>query len=273
MPFFEGVTGPVYFRHWRVSNCDAVVAFLHGYGEHSGLYHRLGHELNRANVDLVALDQIGHGLSTGERAVIDSFDDLVENGQRLTDLAAATAPGAPVFVMGHSLGAITAALTVMEHPDRYAGAILTGSLLSPVPWVLDLVAAGDDATFELELADLSSEPQYLDEVENDPLGFTTDAGARTLARIIPPAWDLIARGFARVALPVLFIQGELDVLGPVETARSWASRLANARIVVFEGQRHDILNESVHADVAREIVSFIASNASPAGRSESTPTS
>ena len=187
MPFFEGATDRVYFRHWRVSNPDAVIVFLHGYGEHSGLYHRFAHAVNAANTDLFALDEIGHGLTGGERAVIDSCDDLVENALRLTVLAAIAYPGVPVFVRGHSLGAVAAALTIARRPDRYAGAILTGSLLSPVPRVLDLVAAGERATFELELSDLSSEPQYLDELGNDPLGFSTDPGAKSLARILPPA--------------------------------------------------------------------------------------
>lgn len=56
-----------------------------------------------------------------------------------------------------------------------------------------------------------------------------------------------------------FLHGELDVLGQAEIARSWASRLAKEKIVVFEGQQHDILNESVHADVAKEIIAFVES--------------
>jgi len=169
-------------------------------------------------------------------------------------------PGVPVFLIGHSIGAIAAALAIMEDPTSFTGAVLTGSLLSPVPWVLNLVQAGDDATFELELSMLSSDPLYLDEIENDQLAFSTDEGAKSLARIIPPAWEAIAHGFGDVELPILFLQGEVDVLGPVGIARSWANRLAKAKMVVFEGQQHDILNESVHANVAKEIIAFVESH-------------
>lgn len=260
MPYFDGAKGRVYFKRWRSGHTDAVIVFLHGYGEHSGFYHRLGNVLNHANIELFALDQIGHGLSEGERAVIASFDDLVANGRRLTEIAVSSVPGVPVFLMGHSIGAIAATLAIMEDSTTFAGAVLTGSLLSPVPWVLDLVEAGDDATFELELSMLSSDPLYLDEIENDQLAFSTDEGAKSLARIIPPAWEAIAHGFGDVELPILFLQGEFDVLGPVEIARSWANRLAKAKMVVFEGQQHDILNESVHADVAKEIIAFVESH-------------
>ncbi len=41
------------------------VIFLHGFGEHTGLYHRYGFALNAAGIDLWAVDQFGHGLSPG----------------------------------------------------------------------------------------------------------------------------------------------------------------------------------------------------------------
>jgi alpha-beta hydrolase superfamily lysophospholipase len=85
MPYLGGTACRVYFRAWRArAPRSAAVVFLHGFGEQSGLYHRLGNALAVAGIDLWALDEIGHGLSEGERAVIGSIDDLVENGYRLT---------------------------------------------------------------------------------------------------------------------------------------------------------------------------------------------
>ena len=87
MPTFDGVTGRVYFKAWRVpAPRAAAVVFLHGFGEHSGLYHRLGHALNGAGIELWALDEIGHGLTEGDRAVIGSIDDLVEKIRRKADV-------------------------------------------------------------------------------------------------------------------------------------------------------------------------------------------
>lgn len=99
----------------------AAIVFLHGFGEHSGLYHRLGNTLNRTGIELWALDEIGHGLTEGDRAVIRSIDDLVENGRRLTALAEAVQPGTPVWLAGHSLGSAAAAVSAARDPGRYAG--------------------------------------------------------------------------------------------------------------------------------------------------------
>jgi alpha-beta hydrolase superfamily lysophospholipase len=57
----------VYFKAWRVpAPRTAAVVLLHGFGEHSGLDHRLGNTLNTSGIELWALDEIGHGLSDGE---------------------------------------------------------------------------------------------------------------------------------------------------------------------------------------------------------------
>ena len=94
MPTFGGVTGRVYYKAWRVPvPRAAAVVFLHGFGEHSGLYHRLGYALNDAGIELWALDEIGHGLTEGDRAIIRSIDHLVQNGRQLAALAEAVQIG------------------------------------------------------------------------------------------------------------------------------------------------------------------------------------
>ena len=189
MPFFDGVSGHVYYKAWRVGSPRvAAVVFLHGFGEHSGLYHRLGNALAAAGIELWALDEIGHGLTEGDRAVIGSIDDLVENGARLTALAEEADPDSPLFLAGHSLGGVAAAVSVARDPAAFEGLILSGTPLSPLDWVLEL-GQGDGEVLALDTADLSSDPFYLDELENDPLAFTSAAGATTLAAVLPPAWE------------------------------------------------------------------------------------
>jgi alpha-beta hydrolase superfamily lysophospholipase len=180
MPTFDGATGRVYYKAWRVpAPRTAAMVFLHGFGEHSGLYHRLGNTLNRAGIELWALDEIGHGLTEG-----------------------------------------------------------------------------DAAELALDASDLSSDPFYLDELAYDPLAFTSAAGGRSLATVLPAAWAELD-GFAQVPLPVLFVHGSDDPVIPVTQARDWAGRLKRARLAEFAGARHDILNETVHQQVAAAITEFI----------------
>jgi alpha-beta hydrolase superfamily lysophospholipase len=257
MPTFDGVTGRVYYKAWRVAGRPAaVVVFLHGFGEHSGLYHRFGNALNAAGIELWALDEIGHGLTEGERAVIESVGDLVENGRRLTALAEAAHPGAPVWLAGHSLGSAAAAVSAVRDPGRYTGLILSGAALSPLDWVAAL-GDGADSGLDLDPADLSGDPFYLDELAYDPLAFTSAAGAGSIAAVLTEAWAELADGFAQVQLPVLLVHGADDPVVPAADARRWATRLKRGQLAEFAGARHDILNETVHAAVAAAITEFI----------------
>lgn len=261
MPTFDGAVGRVYYKAWRVPEPRAAaVVFLHGFGEHSGLYHRLGNTLNWARIELWALDEIGHGLTEGERAVIRSVDDLVENGRRLTALAEAVTPETPVWLAGHSLGAAVAAVSAVREPGRYAGLILSGAPLSPLDWVLGL-SAGDE--LDLDPADLSNDPFYLDELAHDPLAFTSAAGASSIAAVLSQAWDELGAGLAQVPLPVLLVHGEEDPVVPVAHAREWAGRLKKARLAEFAGARHDVLNETAHRAVAASVAEFVLAGGEP----------
>jgi alpha-beta hydrolase superfamily lysophospholipase len=257
MPYFDGVTGRVYYRAWRAPAPRlAAVVFLHGFGEHSGLYHRLGDALTGAGIDLWALDEIGHGLTEGDRAVIQSIDDLVHNGRRLVALAEAAEPDSPLFLAGHSLGAAAAAVSASRDPSPYRGLILSGAAISPLDWVTELASGGELA---LELDQLSADPFYRDELENDPLAFTSAAGAQSLLATLPPAWDELAASFALVSLPVLFVHGGDDPVVPVDVPRDWSAQIPGARLAEFPGARHDILNETVHREVATAITGFVRS--------------
>ena len=46
MPFFDGARGRVFYRSWITDDAGAAVVFLHGFGEHSGLYERYASALN-----------------------------------------------------------------------------------------------------------------------------------------------------------------------------------------------------------------------------------
>ncbi|MDZ7915626.1 MAG: alpha/beta fold hydrolase [Rhodococcus sp. (in: high G+C Gram-positive bacteria)] len=129
MPFFDGRTGQVYFRHWPAAG-GAVptvsLVFLHGLGQHSGQYHRFAGAMTASGIDVWAIDHTGHGLSEGDPGVGAPLSDLAADAAALADIALAELPEVPQAVMGHSLGAVTA-LTMLAHRDHdFASAVLCG---------------------------------------------------------------------------------------------------------------------------------------------------
>lgn len=154
MPFFDGAQGRIFYRHWPTNTTPtAALILLHGFGEHSGLYHRYAAELAAHGVELWALDQQGRGLSDGERGDVGSYDAVVHNARALTDLAAARSPELPLAISGHSLGSLGALFAALDQPSRYSSVVISGAPLSPLPWLSSVTEAG--GSFELDLDALS----------------------------------------------------------------------------------------------------------------------
>jgi alpha-beta hydrolase superfamily lysophospholipase len=251
MPFFDTDSGPVYYRHWAAAEPRAVVVFLHGFGEHTGLYHRYGFALNAAGIDLWAADQIGHGLSPGNRGDFGSIAVSSAIADTLTGLAETARPGLPLVAQGHSFGAVVTLFRLVEHPDRYRAGVVSGAPLAPIPELFDANSA-----FDIDPAWLSADPFYLDAMENDPLAFVEADGA-ALARELDWAWDRFGSTLPKLAVPTLAVHGGTDRIGQVGAVRAWAEQLDSLQLNEFPHGGHDILNETVHREVAAAIVDFV----------------
>lgn len=254
MPFFDGATGRVYYRHWSVPDPRAALVFLHGFGEHTGLYHRYAAEIGVHGIDLWALDEIGHGLTDGERGQFGSFDNLVSNARTLTSLARET--GVPLVVGGHSLGSLVAVLAALHEPSAYAGVVVSGAPLSPLAWLRE-AADPPGATLDLDPATLSSDPFYLDQLETDPLAFTSGDVVAVLAAAFPAVWERLDAELPGLRVPLLAVHGERDEVAPLDGVARWRDRLPGLRVEVIDGAGHDVLNEVAHQRVADTVASFV----------------
>lgn len=251
MPFIEHNGQRAYYRHWATADPRAAVIFLHGFGEHTGLYHRYGFALNAAGIDLWAVDQFGHGLSPGPRGNFGTIEDSSALADSLIELAEQANPGIPLVAQGHSFGSIVTLFRLLQQPDRYRAGVISGAPLVPVPELLDT-----DTSLELDPGWLSSDPFYVDSLENDPLAFV-EADSVPLARELDRAWDRFGAELPTLTVPTLAIHGENDPIAPIGALRAYAEQIPALTLAEFARARHDILNESVHRDVAATIIEFV----------------
>jgi alpha-beta hydrolase superfamily lysophospholipase len=251
MPFIDHERGRAYYRHWAAAEPRGAVVFLHGFGEHTGLYHRYGFTLNAAGIDLWAVDQFGHGLSPGTRGDFGSIEESSALADSLTELASQAPPGLPLIAQGHSFGAVVTLLRLLSAADRYVAGVISGAPLAPIPELLDT-----DSGFELNPGWLSHDPFYLDALENDPLAFV-DADGTALARELDKAWDRFGGELPKLSVPTLAVHGEADPIAPAGAVQAYAEQIDALRYKAFAGAHHDILNERVHRDVAAAIVEFL----------------
>lgn len=251
MPHFDSEHGPIYYRHWAAADPHAAVIFLHGFGEHTGLYHRYGFALNAAGIDLWAVDQLGHGLSPGERGDFRTIAASSALADTLTELASAEFPGMPVVAQGHSFGSVVTLFRLLDQPERYSAGVISGAPLIPVPELLDA-----DSSFDLDPAWLSGDPFYVDSLQNDPLAFV-EADSAALVRELDAAWDRFGAELPKLSVSTLAVHGSADPIAPVGAVRAYAEQIEPLTLQVYEGAHHDILNETVHRDVAAAVVAFV----------------
>lgn len=252
MPFLDHDLGRIYYRHWAAEQPRAAVIFLHGFGEHTGLYHRYGFALNAAGVDLWAPDQPGHGLSPGSRGQFGTLEDSAALADAIADLAAAHRSGIPLVAQGHSYGAVPTLFALLKPGTRYRAGVISGAPLVPIRELTDLNTA-----MNLNAAGLSSDPFYLDCIENDPLAFTA-ADTRGLTRELDRGWDRFGAELPALSVPTMAVHGEIDPIAAPGAVAAYAEQIPALHYRQFPGNRHDVLNDISHADVAAAIADFIA---------------
>jgi alpha-beta hydrolase superfamily lysophospholipase len=128
------------FYEWPVAKPKAVIQLVHGLGEHARRYDHVSAELNRHGYSVYADDHRGHG-QTGasmiDKRITKSMGQLGPGGMRatinqiheLTDLIHIENPESPLFLFGHSLGAMISQKLINQHSADYRGVILSGSTL------------------------------------------------------------------------------------------------------------------------------------------------
>ena len=113
-----------------------------------------------------------------------------------------------------------------------------------------------DSSFDLDPVWLSEDPFYLDSLENDPLAFV-DADGAPLTRELDKAWDRFGAELPRLAVPTLAVHGVNDPIAPIGAVRAYAEQIEPLQLSEFAGGHHDILNDTVHREVAAAIVDFV----------------
>ena len=116
-------------QDWPVAEAAVprgMVLLVHGLGEHAGRYHHVAQRLNSCGFAVRGYDQYGHGESDGVRGALPREARLIDD---LIDVISSTRkrmqPGAPLILLGHSLGGLVAALLVAFDRIPVEGLVLS----------------------------------------------------------------------------------------------------------------------------------------------------
>lgn len=269
----------LYVRTWLPADRPrAVIALVHGLAEHCCRYAPLARRLNMAGIALVAADLRGHGRSPGRRVWVERFDDYLLDADALVDHAHAHTTlcrgGAPLFLMGHSMGGAIAALYALERaPSRAValdGLILSSPALAmgnDVPrWMIAVGRLlGRVAPWlpvrRIDASLLARDPAVVAANRDDPLVHHGGIPARTGAEILR-AMQRIAAARAALTLPTLVYHGTDDKLTEPSGSRDFAAHAGTASgmrpaLRLYEGSYHETMNDLDRERVIDALIEWV----------------
>lgn len=126
-------------HYWLPENPQGTLVLVHGYYDHVGVFaHPIRFALEH-NFAVLAFDLPGHGLSSGEPAVIDSFDQYGDVLAEILQQSAAIMPQ-PLYALGQSTGCAVLLNYMWRYrlarnaPEQFAKLALCSPLVLPRAW-------------------------------------------------------------------------------------------------------------------------------------------
>ena len=277
----------------NLDNVKAVVQIVHGMAEYVERYEEFARFLTERGIVVTGEDHMGHGKSVSKDGKYGYFCEqdpatvLVRDVHRLKKATQAEFPGVPYVIMGHSMGSFITRNYMFRYGTGISAAIIMGTGMQPkllltaskaiarlqqvffgsehVSQFIDKLAFGN---YNKEITDartpfdwLSRDNEKVDQYISDPLcGFVfTVNGFETLFELIsrlhkPENLDRIPK-----KMPVLMISGTDDPVGDYGKGVRKAydslkgAGMENVSLKLFEGGRHELLNESNRDEVMEYI--------------------
>ena len=282
-------------RVYEANEPKAVVKCIHGMEEHQERYRPFAEYLQEAGYTVVTADLRGHGPTAPRLSHIADRDGhlrLLEDEEVLLEEIHKRWAGIPVILFAHSMGTIIARVFLQKwsrefhkvvlsgypNPNAAAGAgILLTDLISSVKGnkgyskLVDGMVLGPfgkavpDAKTPQDW--LSVNPENVQHYREDPL-----CGARftlgsysTLFHLIRQMADAGQYEEVWKELPILMISGREDPCTGGEKGRTDSETVLRKagfrelKIVILDGMRHEILNETGKEKVFRKILEFMDS--------------
>lgn len=245
-----------------------IVVFLHSVAEHSGRYREVAAGLKEAGYGVYRFDCRGHGRSDGARGDVQGFLDYVCDADLVVERARAHFPGLPVFLAGHSMGALVAVAYAVLHPGKLRGEITAGAAVR-LPPALGFLNGG---TNRRERGDerFSMVMPYWKAGED---GSWQDDGLMldsVTVRLAGNVWlygaDWFRARAGEVETPLFILHGEEDSFVPPEYSRwlydSVGSKDRTLRLYPRRG--HRLLNE--RDDVLQDVIGWLDRRTAPVAR-------
>lgn len=259
----------LYYQLWKPdSDCKAAIIIVHGSFEHSGRYVNLAVWLVDNGYAVYSFDLRGHGRSGGKRAFVSSFNLYARDLEQFILLVNKSEIEKPVFLLGHSVGAIIVLLfEITRESTVIGGMILSAIVLKFINGIPALTKIFSSLTgrffpeFKLEKLNskyLSRDPRVISVYDNDPLVYKEGVHAGVLLEFTRSI-DKIRSQTDKINKPILILHGSNDRIADIEASRQLylKARSADKTFKVYENFYHELFNEPGKEEVFTDIINWL----------------
>lgn len=254
--------------------------FIHGLGDHCQRNSRPIHRFVNSGIYCVAIDLPGHGLSSGPRGYIPSFESVYKIiDSEVSYLQKKIPTNAPLGILGHSMGGFLALnyLSSTQYQEQINFAWISSPLtriqlgenkvLYGFLKLIDAIAPRLTLTYPLNSEKCKRDPTILEETRSDSL-IHRHITIRLLTLLVESAQALPDQVKSiNPRLKILMTHGDADVVCSSSSSRELFNLLPclDKRYVLFKDSRHetfhDIGKEKVYEVLDRWILSVLAQKA------------
>ena len=261
------IEAPVAGYHWKAKNPKAQLLLQHGVAEYSERYvtqySQLIPKLVAKGFDVYAIDLEGHGNTAGIRGLVDVVaavdDHLVARSAMPKKL--------PTFLMGHSLGGLVTAGSIVRDQTNIEAAIISSSAmqapssvgLRALTKVLAKIAPEAPVPVPRPgIEALTRDQELLKVIANDPemfLGKARNLVCRTTLLLSDEVWSKASNW----TVPTLFIHGDKDTSTEFENSVKLHGAISSKdkTLNVYPGGYHELLNDTTSQEVLTDLLAWL----------------
>ncbi len=248
----------LFSRTWLAENPKAVIALVHGFGEHCGRYAHVAKFFNDNGYSVFAFDNRGHGKSEGKRGHAPSYDSYLYDIDLFLDYVIAQSTGKPIFLYGHSMGGNLVLNYVLKRKTTLKGVIASGPwiqlafqpkpILVTVGKLMRSVVPGFTQDSGLVQSHISKDPAVVEAYKNDPLVHGKITASASIGLLEAAAFLNSYAG--EMPVPTLIMHGDEDLLTSQPASEEFAKRVGGSvTYKKWKGMYHEIHNEPQKIEV------------------------
>ncbi|MBC8584572.1 alpha/beta fold hydrolase [Youxingia wuxianensis] len=279
-----------------------IVQICHGMAEHMGRYHEFMRTLAKNGYVACGIDQVGHGRSVMDQngygffGKQEGFKTLVDDQFKFNKIVRSEIPNLKCVLLGHSMGSFVARMYACKYSQTISGLIICGTAKSGMKIDLAIQAANHSmkrngaafadaglnrlvfgsfndkfkpakTKFDWLSRDMEMVQRYIDDSK---CGFVfTSSAFHDLFVLISKANDRRCFTITPKSMPIYIISGTMDPVGdfgkgPTSVYNRYVKAgVEDIEMALYEGARHELLNELNRQQVAEDILRWLGARIQP----------